>query len=63
MSRYIKRIVISYVNGFSKSMDAGNVQRVICSRKRPSVEQAWKNVGIQLSEVMKDYDKKNSISV
>jgi hypothetical protein len=57
MSENVKRIMNSYTRGIAKSMDMNYKIRVINKTHTANIYSAWKDVGLELSQVIELYSK------
>jgi len=61
MSKKTKRIINSYANGFAKSMDFNNKIRITKRSSSVSIHSAWSEIGLELTNVMRMYEKNHSV--
>lgn len=58
-----KRLINSYFNGISKSMDANNNIHIFNKHTTASVKSAWKDIGVKLINAMDECDKETRLRV
>ncbi|MBL1245142.1 MAG: hypothetical protein COA39_012345 [Sulfurimonas sp.] len=60
MSENVKLLMNSYTRGMAKSMDANCKIRVIKKDYTADIYSAWKDIGLELNQIMDSYSKKDS---
>ncbi len=60
MSENVKRLMRSYTRGVAKSMDLNFKIKVVKKEYSSDIYSAWKDVGLELNQVMESYSKNGS---
>lgn len=57
MSKTTNQLFHSYAQGFAKSMDIQNAEKIFSDISPATIKSSWKNVGLELSDSMKNLQK------
>lgn len=61
MSENVKLLLNSYTRGIAKSMDSNCKIKIIKKDYTSDVYSAWKDIGLELNQIMDSYSKNGSI--